>query len=103
MGALRRILGDRSSDAYVPPTTKLEGALYRVLDQRRLPPYERQPALPWRPNVAQRADSLVPSWRLFVEADGRAWHSRVADFERDRRRDRDALAHGYEVARYTYD
>lgn len=101
--ALRRVLGDRSADAYVPPTTALEGALYQVLDHRLLPSYERQPALPWRPDAPQRADSLITGWRLFVEADGRAWHSRVADFERDRRRDRDALAHGYEVARYTYD
>jgi very-short-patch-repair endonuclease len=103
MVALRRILGDRSADAFVPPTTKLEGVLYRVLDHSLLPPYKRQPALPWRPDAPQRADSLITSWGLFVEADGRAWHSRVADFERDRRRDRDALAHGYEVARYVYD
>ena len=24
-------------------------------------------------------DALVPTWRLIIEADGRRWHTRVAD------------------------
>lgn len=103
LGALGRMLELRGNAAYVPPTSKLEGALYRVLDHPSLPSYERQAAFPWRPGSAQRADALIAVWRLFPEADGRAWHTRVADFERDRRRDRDALAHGYDVARFAYD
>jgi very-short-patch-repair endonuclease len=100
---LRNILELRSDVAYVPPTSKLEGALYRVLEHPLLPEYERQPTFPWRPNAPQRTDALIADWRLFPEADGRTWHTRVADFERDRLRDRDALAHGYDVARYGYD
>lgn len=108
-GAQRRrtplcaMLASRSADWWVPPTSTLEAALYRVLDDPRLPPYARQAAIPWRVAGSARADAFAPSWRLFVEADGRAWHTRVADFERDRQRDREALMHGCSTARFTYD
>jgi very-short-patch-repair endonuclease len=39
---------------------------------------------------------------MIVEADGRRWHTRQADFERDRRRDNAALALGLVVVRFTY-
>ncbi|MGZ4692033.1 MAG: DUF559 domain-containing protein, partial [Acidimicrobiales bacterium] len=45
---------------------------------------------------------LIPSWRRIVEADSRLWHTREADFERDRARDHLAQMHGYEVTRFTY-
>ncbi len=51
----------------------------------------------------ERLDVLVPSWRLIVEADGRRWHTRRADFENDRRRDHIALANGHRTVRFTYD
>jgi very-short-patch-repair endonuclease len=41
-------------------------------------------------------------WRLIVEADGRCWHTRIDDFERDRWRDNVATTHGYDVLRFTY-
>ena len=47
-------------------------------------------------------DVYIPVWRLIIEADGRRWHTRVADFERDRRRDNHATANGYAVLRFTY-
>lgn len=100
---LGRILDTRRSDAYVPPATALEAALYRALDDPRIPAYERQPRFPWRPDSPQRPDALISSWQLIVEADGRAWHTRVDDFARDRRRDREALEHGFCVVRYTYE
>jgi very-short-patch-repair endonuclease len=50
----------------------------------------------------QRVDGLIEPWRLIVEADGRRWHTRVADFERDHARDIAALLHGYLVARFTW-
>jgi len=34
--------------------------------------------------------------------DGRPWHSRVADFENDRVRDRRAAAHGFATLRFTH-
>jgi very-short-patch-repair endonuclease len=47
-------------------------------------------------------DAYVPSWRLIIEADGRRWHSRKADFERDRLRDNLATSHGVAVLRFSY-
>lgn len=65
-----------------------------------VPAHERQPRFPWRPNDDERVDALIPSWRLIVEGDGRRWHTRRRDFERDRHRDQQALAHGYRVLRF---
>jgi hypothetical protein len=103
LGPLVELLRTRDDDAFVPPTSVLEVALYRALDHPSLPSYVRQPSLPWRPRAADRADALIPDWRLIVEADGRAWHTRVADFTRDRQRDRAAVAAGHHVVRYVYD
>ncbi len=100
-GTLRRILEDRG-DGYVPPTSELEALLYLALDDPRLPPSIRQAAFPWRPTANQRVDAFIPMWRLIVEADGRRWHTRVADFERDLARDHLAKRHGFEVLRLTH-
>jgi very-short-patch-repair endonuclease len=40
--------------------------------------------------------------KLIVEADGRRWHTRRADFDRDARRDLFALARGYRTAHVTW-
>ena len=97
------LLAARVGPAAVAPTSVLEGALYRIVDDPRFPPCERQARPPWRLEAPQRVDLLIPAWRLIVEADGRSWHSRVADFARDRQRDRMALRHGYAVARYVHE
>jgi very-short-patch-repair endonuclease len=98
---LGSILEERAT-GYEPPTNVLEAALYGLLDRSDLPPYVRQSPLPWWPDAPQRVDAYVPSWRRIIEADGRAWHARHLDFERDRRRDHLAQAHGVEVTRFTY-
>jgi very-short-patch-repair endonuclease len=100
-GTLRRILEDRG-DGYVPPTSELEALLYLALEDPRLPPSIRQAAFPWRRTGNQRVDALIPMWRLIVEADGRRWHTRLADFERDLARDHLAKRHGFEVLRLTH-
>ncbi len=69
----------------------MEAALYRLLDHPGFPPYERQARFPWRPSAPQRVDAYVPAWRRIIEADGRSWHSRHTDFERDERRDHEVL------------
>ena len=43
----------------------------------------------------------IPAWRLVLEADGRSWHARLEDFDRDRARDNLAVANGYAVLRFT--
>jgi hypothetical protein len=57
---------------------------------------------PGRSPGLQRVDALVPSWRVVAEADGRTWHTRLADFENDRRRDAEAAAAGYLTLRFTH-
>ncbi len=52
--------------------------------------------------MPHRVDAVIPEWRLILEADGRAFHTKRADFERDRQRDNLAAAHGYRVMRFTY-
>jgi len=54
------------------------------------------------PRLAATTDAFIPQWRLIVEADGRRWHSREADFEKDRARDNAAAAAGLVVVRFTY-
>lgn len=53
--------------------------------------------------VDATVDAYLPSWRLIVEGDGRRWHTRRADMERDRLRDNEATAHGFAVLRFTYE
>jgi very-short-patch-repair endonuclease len=97
-----RSLLDQQVEGRVPPANELERVLKAVLDDPRLPRHEPQAPRPWWPQAAQRVDELIPSWRRIVEADGRLWHTREADFERDRARDHLAQRHGYEVTRFTY-
>jgi very-short-patch-repair endonuclease len=47
-------------------------------------------------------DLLLPAHRLIIEADGRRWHTRVQDFDKDRWRDNEAVAHGYRVLHFTW-
>ncbi|HEY6531759.1 MAG TPA: type IV toxin-antitoxin system AbiEi family antitoxin domain-containing protein [Acidimicrobiales bacterium] len=79
----------------------LESRLYRVLDDPRLPAFVRQAPAPWAPEGAERVDAAFPTVRWIVEGDGRAWHTRVDDFERDRRRDHLAQVIGWSVTRFT--
>lgn len=100
-GVIRALLEERA-DGFTPAASELERRLQRLLRAPGLPPFLVQAPLPWWPRGRQRVDAFVPSWRLIVEADGRRWHSRVQDFERDRRRDQLAVAHGYRVLRFTW-
>jgi very-short-patch-repair endonuclease len=93
---------DEQATGVLPPTSELERALYTVLDDRRLPAYVRQAPFPWWPWAPHRVDAYVPAWHRIIEADGRRWHTRRADFERDRWRDHLAQAHGIEVTRFTH-
>lgn len=101
LGALTRIVKSRSHSAYQPPTTELERLLYRLLDRSEIPGYERQLPISF-PRVEATVDAFIPIWRMIIEADGRRWHTRKADFERDRSRDNAAAAEGYIVVRFTY-
>ncbi len=81
----------------------LEQQLTDVLGS--LPPlaFDLEAPFPGRSPGLQRVDALVPASALVVEADGRTWHTRLEDFERDRRRDAEAAAAGFQTLRFTYD
>ena len=53
-------------------------------------------------HVDATVDLYSAAWRLIVEADGRRWHTRKADQERDNLRDNEAVTHGYAVLRFTW-
>lgn len=98
---MRPLLAERQADAYQPPTTELERLLYGLLGHPAIPPHTRQMPFAFE-TVDMTTDAYIPDWRLITEGDGRRWHTRVADFERDRRRDNAATSHGYAVLRFTY-
>lgn len=98
---LRRLTEERLPDAYQPPTTVLERHLYAILSSPGIPQVTRQFPFP-REIVPGTVDAYLPKWRLITEADGRRWHTRKADFERDRIRDNQATAHGIATLRFTY-
>lgn len=99
--ALRNVL-DRFGGGTLPSETELERRLRALVEQPEVPPVRWQAPFPGRDPGAQRVDGLIEEWRLVIEADGRAWHSRVEDFERDKRRDAEAAAAGYQTLRFTW-
>lgn len=98
---LRAVL-ERFGAGDVPTETQLEAELVKVLRDPRFPPIRWQAPFPGRCAGAQRVDGLIPDWALVIEGDGRAWHTRIEDFERDRRRDAEAAAAGLQTLRFTW-
>jgi hypothetical protein len=87
-----------------PPTaSELERRMFDVVAEvPGMPPVQRQAPAPWSPSSGSVVDAHVPDWQLILEADGRAYHQRVADFENDRWRDAEAAVHGLHVMRFTH-
>lgn len=89
-------------DRYVPTESDAELLLARALDDPRVPPIDWQVRLQWWEDLPHRVDAYIVEWKLVIEADGRAYHTKREDFERDRQRDNLAAAHGCRVLRFTY-
>lgn len=86
----------------LPTETELERRMRWVVSAPGIPPIEWQAPFPGRSPGEQREDGLLSAWSLVLEGDGRAWHTRVEDFERDRRRDAEAAAAGLQTLRFTW-
>lgn len=93
---------DGIDSGYVPTESELERMLFRTLDDPAVPPIDRRARLAWWPLLPHRVDAVIEVWKLILEADGRTFHTKRSDFERDRQRDNLAVAHGYRVMRFTY-
>lgn len=96
-------VAERRADAYQPPESELEAVGVRLF--ARLAgrvPLERQVRFRWRPGLEHRVDFVCKRHRLIIEVDGRRWHTRVQDFDRDLWRANEAVAHGYRVLRFTW-
>ncbi len=101
MRLMRQLVAERSGTGWTAPASVLEARLYRILDRPGMPRYVRQARVPWNPD--QVVDALLVDVPVIIEADGRRWHTRVADFERDRARDRRAAQHGHRTMRFTHE
>ncbi|HEU4894673.1 MAG TPA: type IV toxin-antitoxin system AbiEi family antitoxin domain-containing protein [Acidimicrobiia bacterium] len=96
------IIEERLPGAYQPPTSELERLLHRMVYDPAIPPTTGQVPLHFT-KIDATVDLYIPAWRLIVEGDGRRWHNRKADHERDRLRDNEATAHGLAVLRFTWE
>lgn len=99
--AFRDVL-DGIDDRYVPTESDTELLLEQALNDPRVPPVSWQVRLPWWEELPHRVDAYIDEWKLVIEADGRTYHTKREDFERDRQRDNLAAAHGCRVLRFTY-
>jgi hypothetical protein len=100
---IRPLVLERLEEGWTPPESELEALLLAVLEKLPSKPVVvRQAALPWRSARPGRVDFLLPAHRLIVEADGRRWHTRVRDFDKDTWRDNEATAHGFAVLHFTW-
>lgn len=98
---LRRLTSSRRPSAPSKSSTYLERLLHRLLSDSRVPEWSREE--PFLLNgIQSRVDVYVPSRRLVIEADGRNWHARHEDFERDRERDNALAELGIQVLRFTH-
>lgn len=102
MKKLGRILAERGP-GYVPPESKLERMLLKILRDAGLPRPRLQVQFPWRTRLESRCDALYERERIILEADGRRWHTRVDQMANDRRRDNEAQNHGYRTYRFVYE
>lgn len=102
MKRLGELLTSRG-DGYVPPESVLERRLLKALTGDGLPVPVSQYVLPWRDKADERVDLAFPEQKVIVEGDGRRWHSRMDQMAADRRRDREALNHGWRPYRFVWE
>lgn len=83
-----------------PRATVLERKGRAILASGGLPTPTAQFLLPWR--SSNRFDDAYPDAKIAIEWDSRAWHEQRAAMAADRRRDREAAAHGWVLLRFTW-
>lgn len=96
---MRALIAERAGVA--ANASRLELLGLGILRQAGLPDPEIEYPLPW--NRLRRFDAAYPTHRVAIEWDSRRWHSQLEAFDTDRRRDRDAVLHGWRLVRFTWD
>lgn len=96
---LRKALDGRTH-GYVPSGSELERMLDAILMTIPGLRPEKEVSLRGRTREPHRVDRLVREPPLIIEGDGRLWHARLAQMEKDRVRDRRALRLGFPTVRY---
>lgn len=88
----------------VPGSSVLEQRFRRLCRDRGLPRGAAEFTAPWdhRRRHPERVDVAYEADRVIVELDSRAHHTRLVDFENDRRRDQLAAAAGWRTLRFTW-
>jgi hypothetical protein len=84
-----------------PRATILERRGRGVLADAGIPPPLPEYPIPWR--ASRRFDDAYPDAQMALEWDSRAWHQQRGAMAEDRRRDREAAAHGWILLRYTWE
>jgi hypothetical protein len=95
---VRQVLAER--DEGPRNGTPLERLGASVLRDFGVPEPSFEYPMPWDRN--RRFDAAYPRVKLAIEWDSRRWHDDPDAFERDRKRDREALLHGWRVVRFTW-
>lgn len=85
------------------PRSELERMLDAALALTDLPTPRHEYPLPSRVGMEGFVDRCWPEARLIVEADGRRWHTRRAQFARDQDRDLEAARSGYLTQRLAWE
>lgn len=101
-GVLADLAFLHSAHAPTPDSSYLEALIERLFVGVEMPPYVREFTFSIRGALA-RVDVYIPLWRLVIEVDGRTWHLRTVDQEKDRRRDAELASQGIQVIRLTYE
>ena len=83
--------------------SKLERLLLELIADAGLPRPVSQHAFPGRLFTNGCVDAAYIDAKLVIEADGRAWHTRIADVKRDRERDNDAARLGWQTLRLLHE
>ena len=99
-GAMRKLLKERLGDEMIT-ASRLERLGFQVFERGGLPRPQWQYPAPW--NADRRIDFAWPHVCVGCECDGRRWHTRVADFQKDRSRDNMSLSYNWRIFRYTWE
>ncbi len=99
---MRRLLDVLGTDGTAVERSELERLLAVVLGASDLPSPRWEYPLPTTTDMRGFVDCCWPEVRLIVEADGRRWHDRRQQAEKDLARDHEAAELGYHTLRFRH-